>query len=515
MKKIILISLLFLISIFGVNGAYPFIQGGGGGGVAFTYSNYFNQNLNTTNSVTFSSINITGKLFGNGENLTGINGSSSLGGNDGSIQYNNGGVLGGSDNLYWNDTHYRLGIGTNSPIRDLHVQGNTFLNGSVGVGIVAPFGKFEVVEGANASTQYTVSSYSDVQAKVPIIALLKSSSPTIGAYQTTTDGESLGSIKFMGVDSGNSRDIGVRILATQVGAAGAKVPSKLVMTTFSSTAENTNQLVLYSDGNVGIGTADPKATVDIHAANSVRDIALHSNYADILFNDTDTGSYSIVSGGSTFDVLLYENTALLQNRIKLNTVGLGINDTSPDFNLEVVKSPTSANGAFAVSSTASSDGDIFIVNANNHVGIGTKVPRVELDVVGTQHITTPTNTDNFISIYPPHTTTHVSDTLLLNVSDINTNGEIIMPVFEVLEWKNAGMDSAIWFGGCTYSDTIGGVEAFINSTGKSSDYNIITNTGTDWCSFTLDETGDMRVFITAKITWNSFNDMTVETNIFE
>lgn len=45
-------------------------------------------------------------------------------GNDGNIQYNNGGSFGGEDSLFWDDSNKRLGIGTVSPLNAIHVSGS-------------------------------------------------------------------------------------------------------------------------------------------------------------------------------------------------------------------------------------------------------------------------------------------------------------------------------------------------------------------------------------------------------
>ncbi|ROL60802.1 hypothetical protein D9V86_09035, partial [Bacteroidetes/Chlorobi group bacterium ChocPot_Mid] len=49
-------------------------------------------------------------------------------GNDGSVQYNNGGVLGGEDNFFWDDINKRLGLRTNTPDATLNIVGGTGVN---------------------------------------------------------------------------------------------------------------------------------------------------------------------------------------------------------------------------------------------------------------------------------------------------------------------------------------------------------------------------------------------------
>jgi len=137
-------------------------------------------------------------------------------------------------------------------------------------------------QGINCFSDNTTGHYSFFQ-------LLKSHNDTLGTLTQTIDTEILGEIGFKGCDSGNVIDYGVRIKAVQDGAAGAKIPTNLILTTYSATAENANQLVLHNDGKIGIGTDAPAYTLDI-----VGDLASQNHYpkADDTYylgkNDDDT-----------------------------------------------------------------------------------------------------------------------------------------------------------------------------------------------------------------------------------
>lgn len=80
------------------------------------------------------------------------------GGNSGDVQYNNGGVFGGSDNLFWDNTKQRLGINTTTPSRTLQLKGHDAGDGvdwpmirllGETPGANARFGDFEFYNGAN------------------------------------------------------------------------------------------------------------------------------------------------------------------------------------------------------------------------------------------------------------------------------------------------------------------------------------------------------------------------------
>ncbi len=61
--------------------------------------------------------------YGDGSNLTGI--SATPGGVHGNIQFNFGGSFGGENNLFWDVTNKRLGVGTDTPTSFLDVRGES------------------------------------------------------------------------------------------------------------------------------------------------------------------------------------------------------------------------------------------------------------------------------------------------------------------------------------------------------------------------------------------------------
>jgi len=62
------------------------------------------------------------------------------------------------------------------------------------------------------------------------------------------------------------------------------------------------------------------------------------------------------------------------------TGNVGIFDTTADYSLEIAKS--SGQGYLAVSSEANNDGDLFVVDSNQNVGISNNTPTEKLDVNG-------------------------------------------------------------------------------------------------------------------------------------
>jgi len=135
--------------------------------------------------------------------------------------------------------------------------------GNVGIGTSSPDHKLEVA-GINAAAQLDITTY-DSDATYSVLEFRKSDSETEALAQTD-DGDAIGQIRFKGVDTGGNLDSGAHIYVEQSGSAGTRVPTLMKLETYSSSAQNTNQLVLAANGNVGIGTASPSGTLDVAGA---------------------------------------------------------------------------------------------------------------------------------------------------------------------------------------------------------------------------------------------------------
>lgn len=112
---------------------------------------------------------------------------------------------------------------------------------------------------ASADNNFYLDAYSTTNSHTNNIFIRKSDNGTLGTPTQTDDGDVLGKIRFQGVDSGNVFDEGAFIIATQNGASGGKVPTDLVLGTYSNSAENTDQFVLRSDGSIEFNAGDLKA----------------------------------------------------------------------------------------------------------------------------------------------------------------------------------------------------------------------------------------------------------------
>ena len=135
--------------------------------------------------------------------------------------------------------------------------------GNVGIGTASPEGNLEVVETSGDSRIY-VTTYDTTASDFSILTLRTSKGGSVGSPVETIDGDFLGRVDFLGVDSASNFDIAGQITVKQNGASGAKVPGDMYLETYQAGgALNTNQLVLNTGGNVGIGTDEPGSILTI------------------------------------------------------------------------------------------------------------------------------------------------------------------------------------------------------------------------------------------------------------
>ena len=138
---------------------------------------------------------INGTFAGDGSGLTGIVTGSSVAGANKSIQFNNGGTLDGAGQFYYDPVFDNVGIGTDSPSRDLHVQGDALitgvleLSGDLGLGTTSPTEKLHVVGNQILTGQLAIGGFADVSASMATFGTVKSvngTSPDLNGNVSTT-----------------------------------------------------------------------------------------------------------------------------------------------------------------------------------------------------------------------------------------------------------------------------------------------------------------------------------------
>ena len=142
----------------------------------------------------------------------------------------------------------------------------------------------------NFDTVLMVENYRSSGGKLPVLALQKSHSDTVGTLTTTVVTDILGRIDFNGVNSSNARATGAYIKAVETTETpGAYTMADLYLTTHSSTSTiNSNQLVLRGyNGSVGFGVAAPTYFVEMQ-----KDSATAGTICSIKNNTGGAGAYA-------------------------------------------------------------------------------------------------------------------------------------------------------------------------------------------------------------------------------
>ncbi len=144
------------------------------------------------------------------------------------------------------------------------------------------------------------------------------------------------------------------------------------------------RLTILEGGNVGIGTTNPIASLEISGGGNalflvdstdsrmvIGDTTDASDYGELIWNTT--GSYLGIDADLARALVLQKDGG---------NVGIGA-DTSPEAMLEILDDD-SETMLFAI--TSSSDGDYFVVKNTGNVGIGDTDPQFTLSVDGTASI---------------------------------------------------------------------------------------------------------------------------------
>ncbi|XKT75440.1 MAG: immunoglobulin-like domain-containing protein [Patescibacteria group bacterium UBA2103] len=275
-----------------------------------------------------------------------------------------------NSNFYWDDSNNRLGIGTSSPRRALHIAENN------------PSFLLEDVSGASAGqkvlrfnyTGGTVDSESNfaVQSATDIGGFSENLFQIFRNGQVSINGDA--TPEFTLEVSGNEGSAGYFGLSSNTSSAG-------------------NIFIVDGSGNVGIGTTTPGAR--LHSLSTGTQLRLGYDFDTYADFQVGSGGVTTFSGAG----LELDNTA--GNRIKLSQDGasgwsneLALTDGSQEWWIRTIAGRFSvrdqtggSNGVFdieagapAESQSIQSDGDVIFGVGN--VGIGTTSPYAKLSVVG-------------------------------------------------------------------------------------------------------------------------------------
>ena len=109
---------------------------------------------------------------------------------------------------------------------------------------------------------------------------------------------------------------------------------------------NTTEFIVLGNGNVGIGTNNPQASLHIVSSNTTPQLQLTQlipgNYSRLRFAPNTNGIWDIDAGGGAADVMNFYNGNTTSNVMTLTANGLGIGTTAPAAPLHVISPIISA-----------------------------------------------------------------------------------------------------------------------------------------------------------------------------
>jgi hypothetical protein len=337
--------------------------------------------------------------------------------------------------LFWDASAERLGLGTTSPERPLHIASSTpyivfdetdtsqkFSMGSGG-------GKFFLYDETDSAQRLTV----DTSGNVGIGTDSPAQNLTI--EKTVTSGD--GATALLGVFAkGGAAGEDAEIYIGQNQSRAAKIVAHkkgtgndhdLSFSTNASAATPTEKMRILANGNVGIGTTSPAAKLEVsggalkvtNAGNASIFINANAVGSDAsIFFEEDDGVKAKIQHDASNDSMLFTDGAFTDT-MTLKGAKVGIGTTSPEEKMQLlssgntlirVTSGTSSIAGIDFGDTDDTDvGRIRYLNSSNalqfstqatermritssgNVGIGTTAPSEKLHVVGDASINTTGN----------------------------------------------------------------------------------------------------------------------------
>ncbi|MBK9563001.1 MAG: tail fiber domain-containing protein, partial [Micavibrio sp.] len=274
-------------------------------------------------------------------------------------------------------------------------------DGNVGIGIANPDELLDIGADAEKGLSVQVSTSGDPNWN-PYIQT-KRSRGTMASPTAVQNGDMLLDFIISGHDGSNFRTaamIEAVVDGAVTGGGAADMPTRLEFQVQADGAggwlgdgASTPEMVIKSNGAVGIGTATPNAGAKLDVAGPIFLDGLNDGSTGDLFFGGGGWPYSIGVGWAGQDNTLrfnavgtsggtadFRNVMILDGKTNpfaffqgsTKRLATGGDDSTPDAMLEVIKDSTSP--LFMLSSAAANNGDLMIVDTNGNVGIGLTSP---------------------------------------------------------------------------------------------------------------------------------------------
>ena len=165
-----------------------------------------------------------------------------------------------------------------------------------------------------------------------------------------------------------------------------------------------NGIFVEDGGKVGIGTESPGGKLDVHPGGSQTS---GDFVVDTINKKVFVGRLSATPGDSIDEFIVRSRGGIeifvvdvKNSKVVLgNTIKLGIGEVSVAAFLTVSQSGTSGTDLVHINAADNAGGDLFLVDENGDVGIGTVNPESKLHVKGVIHVADPSLTRYFIEVF--------------------------------------------------------------------------------------------------------------------
>jgi len=284
-------------------------------------------------------------------------------------------------------------------------------SGKVGIGTTAPTELFQVAASASSSSRIRVSTFSTTDTHQSNIQFTKSGSNVINTLVATADDEGLGYMSWMSVNNAGTpaESQSAYILVAQDAGTSARPAARMEF----AVSDGTNigpKVTILSNGRVGIGIT-PTAQLHVEGPGSSTDLftlkmeggsgkqiditadnsGVYMDYTGYLYiRPASSTAKSIQLNASTGQVVLMNNTLsgaiTSAPQLHLNSGAVGSNNQWASIKFSGSTSYSNENWYIGAYGHASDNGlrrfsianhagtEVFTVNYNGNVGIGTTAP---------------------------------------------------------------------------------------------------------------------------------------------